>query len=176
MVHKTYRLHRAAPSEASPRGNRGDRLFHDCTRFWEKAGYPREPAQQLSTGNPRGSALFFWPGRGPSSFRQDEKKMGGAMRRERSANRQEKTDCHTSDIGHWFAMTYRGRLGGTRGKSYRRRHAGRRGRRPLQVEGRTGASGSSRTEQKNAQKNIETPPVRVHRRRSRLQLTCQGSI
>ena len=42
MVHKTYRLHRAAPSEASPRGNRGDSLFHDCTRFWEKIGYPRE--------------------------------------------------------------------------------------------------------------------------------------
>ena len=36
---------------------------------------------------PAFSALFFWPGRGPSSFRQDEKKMGGALRRCRLANR-----------------------------------------------------------------------------------------
>ena len=36
----------------------------------------------------RVGALFFWPGRGPSSFRQDEKKMGGAFRRTRPTNRQ----------------------------------------------------------------------------------------
>ena len=68
-VRVCYRLHHAAPSEASLRGNRGDSLFHDCTRFWKKPGHPRGPTQSLPAGNPRESALFFLtPGAALSFF------------------------------------------------------------------------------------------------------------
>ena len=47
--------------------------------------FRRKPLQarlnsQDSPGSSEKSALFFWTGRGPFSFRQDEKKMGGGSR------------------------------------------------------------------------------------------------
>ena len=39
----------------------------------------RDAEPQSCTKVHRVGALFFWPGRGPSSFRQDEKKMGGRI-------------------------------------------------------------------------------------------------
>ena len=39
----------------------------------------RDAEPQSCTKVHRVGALFFWPGRGPSAFRQDEKKMGGRI-------------------------------------------------------------------------------------------------
>ena len=76
----------AAPSEAAPRGIGFASLFHDCTQIRTMSD-DRDDQPGHGTQVHRVGALFFWPGRGPSSFRQDEKKMGGAFRRSWFANR-----------------------------------------------------------------------------------------
>ena len=67
------------------------------------------------------SALFFWPGRGPSSFRQDEKKMGGAMKQLR--HREQEPEMR---IAAPVCALARNDVQGRGGAK-----AGRRGRRPL---------------------------------------------
>ena len=76
---------KAAPSEAAPRGIGFASLFHDCTQIRTMSD-DRDDQPGHGTQVQRVGALFFWPGRGPSSFRQDEKKMGGAFRRSWFAN------------------------------------------------------------------------------------------
>ena len=80
---------KAAPSEAAPRGIGFASLFHDCTQIRTMSD-DRDDQPGRGTQVQRVGALFFWPGRGPSSFRQDEKKMGGALRRSWLANRRRK--------------------------------------------------------------------------------------
>ena len=54
-------------------------------------------------GNPSSESLSLWErcpegaGRALSVSFSDSSPIGGALG---------KTDCHTSDIGHWFAMTF----------------------------------------------------------------------
>ena len=67
------------------------------------------------------SALFFWPGRGPSSFRQDEKKMGGAMKQPRHC--EQDTEMRIATPVCALARNDVQMGGGAK--------AGRRGRRPL---------------------------------------------
>ena len=73
----------------------GEKRYDSCTGA-VRCSDDRDAEPQSCTKVHRVGALFFWPGRpkglasrrGPSSFRQGEKKMGGALRRLSPVNTQ----------------------------------------------------------------------------------------
>ena len=79
MVQKPHCLHHAAPSEASPRGNRGGRLFHDCTRFWRKGRTSAGISSKFVSRKPACKRPFLsCTGRGAVFlFGKTKRKIGG---------------------------------------------------------------------------------------------------
>ena len=76
---------------------------------------------ELSAASGRSSEVSEWPrSKFPASAVRQRRNFGHRNRdiRNTSVPRTRRTDCHTSDIGHWFAMT--GFLQGVRCKSGRR--------------------------------------------------------
>ena len=71
-VQKPHRLHDAAPSEAAPRGNRGDSLFHDCTQFWEQGRISAGTSSKLVSGEPAWKRPFLFGRRAPPLPAADE--------------------------------------------------------------------------------------------------------
>ena len=62
-----------------------------------------------SAASGRGSEVSEWPrSKFPASAVRQRRNFGHRNRviRNTPAQRTRRTDCHTSDIGHWFAMTY----------------------------------------------------------------------
>ena len=97
-VRVCYRLHHAAPSEASPRGNRGDSLFHDCTKVLGQSPELRGGSLNTCLQETRVEAPFsLWSPRTVSLFGQVPKReMGLDLRSLPPAYRTRKTDCHGS--------------------------------------------------------------------------------